>query len=76
FKTTKMNMRLNYTTLINHLQKLERHNPKNYEEIIKFFDLKDIDKNEITRIVNKTKHTLRDIRLKRKSLIKDYLLKS
>jgi len=69
-------VRIDYTTLIRSLESLEKKNPKNYEYIIKFLNLSEIDKTNAAKTVEKTRRVMLKLRGKRKVLIKSHLLKT
>jgi len=69
-------VKLNYTTLIQSLQRLEEKNPRNYNHIINFLNLNDINKLRAAETIEKTRKIMIKIRKERKVLIKNHLLKS
>jgi len=69
-------VKLDYTTLVRSLESLEEKNPKNYDRIIDFLDLSDVDKSRAADTIEKTRRIMVKIRKERKVLIKKHLLKS
>lgn len=64
------NVRIDYTTPINSLGRLEAKNPKNHTQIIEFLDLSDIGKVEATHAITEAREIGLQIRRNRKVLIK------
>ncbi|MEM3699911.1 MAG: nucleotidyltransferase domain-containing protein [Candidatus Bathyarchaeia archaeon] len=75
-KSTIEKVKIDYTTLMRSLEKLEEKNPKNYERIINFLNLNNIDKSNANHIINKTREVIFKIRKNRKVLIKNHLIKT
>ncbi len=75
-KSSVDNVKIDYTTLMRSLKSLEKKNPKNYENIVSFLDLRDISKPDVARILEKTRKTILKTRKERKILIKNHLLTS
>ncbi len=69
-------VKLDYTTLMRSLESLEEKNPKNYNHIIDFLNLRDVDKPGAADTIEKTRKIMIKIRKERKVLIKNHLLKS
>jgi hypothetical protein len=75
-KASIKKVKMDYTTLMRSLESLEKENPKNYEHIIKFLNLSDINKSEAAKTIEETRKATLKIREERKVLIKNHLLKS
>ncbi|MEM3698038.1 MAG: nucleotidyltransferase domain-containing protein [Candidatus Bathyarchaeia archaeon] len=75
-KSTIEKIKIDYTTLMRSLEKLEEKNPKNYERIINFLNLNNIDKNASDQTINKTREVILKIRRNRKVLIKNQSIKT
>ncbi|MDH7476980.1 MAG: nucleotidyltransferase domain-containing protein [Candidatus Bathyarchaeota archaeon] len=75
-KSTIEKIKIDYTTLIRSLEKLEEKNPKNYEHIINFLNLNNIDKNSANQTINKAREIILKIRKNRKVLIKNQSIKT
>jgi hypothetical protein len=58
------------------LESLEEKNPKNYNYILKFLNLSEVDKLNVANVIEKTREIMLKIRKERKVLIKNHLLKS
>lgn len=56
-------------------EKLRGEQPKNYQHIIKFLDISDIDKPDAASSIEKTRKIMLKIRRERKVLIKNHLIK-
>lgn len=69
-------MKVNYTTLIRSLESLEEKNKKNYSRIIKILDLQDVEKPNVSEIIDEVREITLRIRRERKVLIKSRLMKS
>ena len=69
-------VKLDYTTLMRSLESLEEKNPRNYNHIISFLNLSDIDKLRAVETIEKTRKIMFKVRRERKVLIKKYILKS
>ncbi len=69
-------VKLDYTTLMRSLESLEEKNPKNYNHIIDFLNLRDVDEPRAADTIEKTRKIMIKIRKERKVLIKNHLLKS
>jgi predicted nucleotidyltransferase len=69
-------VKLDYTTLMRSLESLEEKNPKNYNHIIDFLNLNDVDEPRAAHTIEKTRKIMIKIRKERKVLIKNHLLKS
>ena len=69
-------VKLDYTTLVRSLESLEEKNPKNYNRIINFLNLNDVDKPRAAGTIEKTRRIMVKIRKERKVLIKNHILKS
>jgi len=68
--------KIDNTLLIRSLESLEKKNPKNYERIVGFLDLKNIERLDAARAIRRTKEIMVRIRRDRKVLIKNHLTKS
>ncbi|MEM3581165.1 MAG: hypothetical protein QXQ64_07905, partial [Candidatus Bathyarchaeia archaeon] len=78
-KATAERQRVDYTSLIRSIEKLERGNPKHYQNIIKLLNLTDtanLSKEETTRTIGKVRRNILKIRRERKHLIKTYISRS
>ena len=64
-------VRIDYTTLMRSFESFEEKNPRNYEAVIKFLDLGDIDGGVATRTIEKAREMILRIRSERKVLIKN-----
>ncbi|MGB9740530.1 MAG: nucleotidyltransferase family protein [Candidatus Bathyarchaeia archaeon] len=73
FKSTTEKTKMDYTTLIRTLERVEWKNPKNYNNIIDFLDLNNKDKNDAHNAAEKTRKIMLEVRSERKALIKNYL---
>jgi predicted nucleotidyltransferase len=69
-------IKIDNTLLLRSLENLEKKNPKNYEHIVDFLDLKNIERLDAARAIRKTKEIMLRIRKDRKVLIKNHLTKS
>jgi predicted nucleotidyltransferase len=63
-------IKIDYTTLMRSLENLEEKNPKNYNYIIKFLNLDNIDRSSAEDSISKTRKIILKIRRDRKVLIK------
>jgi len=68
--------KIDNTLLIRSLESLEKKNPKNYERIVDFLDLKNIERLDAARAIRRTKEVMFRVRRDRKVLIKNNLTKS
>jgi predicted nucleotidyltransferase len=68
--------KIDYTTLIRTLENLEQKNPKNYDHIIKFLNLSHINKSIADHTINKVRQIILQIRMDRKVLIKNHIIKT
>ncbi|MDI6805602.1 MAG: nucleotidyltransferase domain-containing protein [Candidatus Bathyarchaeia archaeon] len=75
-KSSIEKVKIDYTTLIRSLKSLEEKNPKNYDRIIDFLNLNNIDKSSADQTINKTREIILKIRGDRKVLIKKHLIKT
>lgn len=64
-------VKTDYTTLMRSLERLEEKNPRNYEQITSFLNLKDTGETVASTAIRKTRDTLLKIRRDRKVLIKN-----
>jgi len=69
-------VKVDYTTLMRSLESLEEKNPKNYNYILKFLNLSEVDKLNAAKAIEKTREIMLKIRKERKVLIKNRLIKS
>jgi len=69
-------VKIDYTTLMRSLESLGQKNPKNYNRIIAFLNLSDVDKPGAADTIEKTRKIMIKTRGERKVLIKNHLLKS
>jgi predicted nucleotidyltransferase len=75
-KSSIVNFKIDYTTLISSLKNLEAKNPKNYNQILDLLNLNNVEKAEASDTIAKTRETALKIRKDRKVLIKNQLIKS
>jgi predicted nucleotidyltransferase len=75
-KSSIEKVKVDYTTLMRSLESLEEKNPKNYNYILKFLNLSEVDKLNAAKAIEKTREIMLKIRKERKVLIKNRLLKS
>jgi len=75
-KSSIEKVKLDYTTLMRSLESLEEKNPKNYNYILKFLNLSEVDKLNATKAIEKTREIMLKIRKERKVLIKNRFLTS
>jgi len=64
-------VRVDYTTLMRSLESLEERNPKNYNCMVEFLSLRDVDKSKVASVIEKTRNVILKIRKDRKVLIKN-----
>lgn len=75
-KSSMEKIKIDYTCLIGSLESLEKKNPKNYQNILKFLNLGIVEKQDATETIEKVRrHTIK-IRGERKLLIKNHISKS
>jgi hypothetical protein len=67
-------IKIDHTTLVSSLDRVERRNPKNYEDIMDFLGLKNIEESVAARTIEKTREIAFKIRKDRKLLIKNRLI--
>jgi len=72
-KSSIDNIKIDYTTLIRSLESLEEKNPKNYENIIRFLGLGNVEKTVASHGVGKAREMILKIRKDRKTLIKNHV---
>jgi predicted nucleotidyltransferase len=75
-KSSIEKVKIDYTTLIRSLESLEEKNPKNYNHIINFLNLSNIDKVRADQAISKSREIILKIRRDRKVLIKNHLIKT
>jgi len=75
-KSSIKKIKVDYTTLIRTLENLEEKNPKNYDCIIKFLNLNNVNKSSTEHAISKTREIILKIRRDRKVLIKNHLIKT
>jgi predicted nucleotidyltransferase len=75
-KSSIEKVKVDYTTLMRSLESLEEKNPKNYNYILKFLNLSEVDKLNAAKAIEKTREIMLKIRKERKVLIKNRLIKS
>jgi predicted nucleotidyltransferase len=73
FKSTIQKTKIDYTTLMRTLERLEEKTPKNYRNIIDFLEINKIDKRKAIDTTEKARNIITEIRKERKTLIKNYL---
>jgi hypothetical protein len=69
-------VKIDYTTLMRSLEGLEANNPKSYKQVRSFLNLDNIGKAEANIAIEKTREIMLKIRMERKVLIKNHLIKS
>jgi predicted nucleotidyltransferase len=69
-------VKVDCTTLMRSLERLEGRNPRNYDCIVDFLGLRDVDKVVAADAIEKTRGVVLRVRRERKALIKNRLLKS
>jgi len=74
-KASMDEVKMDYTTLIRSLKSLEEKNPKNYNHIVNFLELSNVDKPEAVDTIERTRNVMIKTRQERKVLIKKHLLK-
>ena len=67
--------RTDNTVLVRSLGSLERRNPRNFERIMDFLNLRNTEKHDAIRAIQKTREIMLRIRKDRKVLIKNHLTK-
>jgi predicted nucleotidyltransferase len=75
-KSSIEKVKVDYTTLMRSLESLEEKNSKNYNYILKFLNLSEVDKLNAAKAIEKTREIMLKIRKERKVLIKNRLIKS
>lgn len=75
-KSTVVNKRIDYTTLIRSLETLENNKSKNSGNILTLLDLKKSERLTSTKTIEATRQVILKIRNERKPLIKKHLLKT
>ncbi|MEM3464388.1 MAG: nucleotidyltransferase domain-containing protein [Candidatus Bathyarchaeia archaeon] len=75
FKASTTKTKIDCTTLMRSFKSLEGKNPKNYNNVIKFLNLKDVDEKAAKEKIERTRQVMLKIRGERKVLIKNHLLK-
>jgi len=73
FKASITKTKIDYTTLIHALKRLEEKTPKKYRNVIKFLNLEDVDEREAKDKIERTRQVMFKIRGQRKVLIKNHL---
>jgi predicted nucleotidyltransferase len=68
-------VKVDYTLLVRSLKSLERKNPKNYQHILEFLNLGEVDKHDAADTIEKTRRIMLKTRGERKVLIKNHVLK-
>lgn len=76
FKSSIDKVKTDHTTLMNSLEQLEEKNPRNYERMIDFLDLRNTGKPDASAAIQRTRDTLLKIRRDRKVLIKKRSIKT
>lgn len=74
-KSSIVKVRVDSTILMRSLESLEKKNPKNYNHILEFLNLSDLSKLKVANVIEKVREMMHKIRLGRKVLIKNHLLK-
>ncbi|MEM2466703.1 MAG: nucleotidyltransferase domain-containing protein [Candidatus Bathyarchaeia archaeon] len=78
-KATAEKQKIDYASLMRSIEKLERSNPKHYQNIIKLLNLtnaSNLSKMEVAQTIEKVRRIILKIRRERKHLIKTYISKS
>jgi len=75
-KSSSEKVKVNHTALMRSLESLDEKNLKNYNYVLKFLNLSEVDKHSAAETVKKTREIMLRIRKERKVLIKNHLLKS
>lgn len=75
-KATMEKKKLGYTCLMDSLEKLEKKNLKNYQNIIEFFGLAHLEKGDAAETIKRIRKFLLEIRAEGKILIKNHISKS
>jgi hypothetical protein len=75
-KSSIKKVKTDHTTIMRSLESLEDKTPKNYEQIIDFFDLSNIEKLDAASAIERTREIILKVRRDRKVLIKNHLIKS
>jgi len=75
-KSKKEQQPIDYTTLMRSMESLEKTNPKNYQNIVKFLGLTVADKAKAAEMVGRAKRNILKLRRERKRLIKTHISKS
>jgi predicted nucleotidyltransferase len=74
-KSSSEKVKVNYTTLIRSLESIDEKNPKNYNYVLEFLNLSEVDKLNAAKMVERTRETMLKIRKERKVLIKNHIQK-
>jgi predicted nucleotidyltransferase len=74
-KSSIQKMKLDLTTMICSLENLEEKTPQNYEHILEFLDLKNVNRHDAADEIEETREIMVKIRRERKPLIQNHLLK-
>ncbi|NWF86312.1 nucleotidyltransferase domain-containing protein [Candidatus Bathyarchaeota archaeon] len=69
-------LRVDYSTLMRSLEYLEMRSPKNFDYIVEFLGLSELDKFGVNKFIEKTRGIMFRVRGERKVLIKKHLIKS
>ncbi|MEM2971291.1 MAG: hypothetical protein QW270_02575 [Candidatus Bathyarchaeia archaeon] len=72
-KASTEKTKISQTTLMRSLERLEAQNPKNYNNMINFLNLNDVDKLSTAKTIDKVREITLKIRKNRKTLIKSYV---
>jgi predicted nucleotidyltransferase len=72
-KSSINRIKMDYTTLMRSLESLEEKNPKNYEHVVEFLGLSEIDRLNSASAITKARGIIFRVRKDRKVLIKNHL---
>ncbi|MBX5320880.1 MAG: nucleotidyltransferase domain-containing protein [Candidatus Bathyarchaeota archaeon] len=75
-KATTEKQKIDPTSLIRSIENLEKANPKNYKNIVKFLELHGSEKDKAAETIEKAKRNILKLRRERKRLIKTHISKS
>ncbi|MEM2104612.1 MAG: nucleotidyltransferase domain-containing protein [Candidatus Bathyarchaeia archaeon] len=67
--------RIDLTTLLHSIKNLEKANPENYQNIIAFLNLKELEKAKAAESIQRAKENILKLRMERKRLIKTHISK-
>ncbi|HVO36976.1 MAG TPA: nucleotidyltransferase domain-containing protein [Candidatus Acidoferrum sp.] len=76
FKSSVRKVKIDYSTLIRCLERMEGKDSRNYRNIVGFLNLEDVDRVVVGRVIEDVREAILRIRRNRKILIKSVLSKS